>query len=94
MNLRKNEIQNRLSEISETDLKRDPTGVDVVEVDGGGSLDIFERVRGKSRLAVRIFVAGLVNERVKHLAADVVKKTTCTSAYSPRSRVGKADRWR
>lgn len=86
-------MQNRLSEISETDLKRDPTGVDVMAV-GGGSLDIFERVRGKLRLAVRIFVAGLANERVKHLTADLVKKTTCTSAYSPRSRAGKAARWR
>lgn len=88
-------MQNRLSEISENDLKPDLVGRDVVVLGcGGGSLDIFSGVRRKSRHAVRIFVAGLVAEGVKCVTAEVVKKTACASAYSPRSRAGKAERWR
>lgn len=109
-------MENRLSEISENDLKRVCSGREVkveyredaqgragydIVVTGGHGLALWQLSSAmrqsafiKHETQLDRLVGYFVGRAVHKLTQELSIHDKCTSAYSPRSRAGKAERWR
>lgn len=109
-------MENRLSEISENDLKRVCSGRDVkaeyredghgsagydIVVTGGHGLSLWQSSSARRQAAfmkhetqLGRLVGYFVGRAVHKLTQELSIHDKCNSAYSPRSRAGKAERWR